>query len=178
MTESHGNSTSNTSTSDSNSSSGSRDASASSTASSTGNKGDRYSDTPQGAVPMTDVSGNAYLTNVRLIDDTTSGSSADTSAENTLNVSESTGTNATVQADTSTQTGAKNETNEYSENNSSNSTASVGEQSYNTDTYIEHVFGKMATTPYSELLNKFRETFLNIDMLVIEEFNELFLQLW
>ena len=178
VTESHGNSTSNTSTTDSNSSSGSRDTSATSTASSTGNKGDRYSDTPQGAVPMTDVSGNAYLTNVRLIDDTTSGSSADTSAESTQSVSESAGTNATVQADTSTQTGAKNETNAYSENNSSNSNASIGEQSYNTDTYIEHVFGKTAATPYSELLNKFRETFLNIDMLVIEEFNELFLQLW
>ena len=31
---------------------------------------------------------------------------------------------------------------------------------------------------YAELLNKFRETFLNIDMMVIEEFDELFLRLW
>ena len=31
---------------------------------------------------------------------------------------------------------------------------------------------------FSTILNKFRETFLNIDMKVIEEFSDLFFGLW
>jgi hypothetical protein len=46
------------------------------------------------------------------------------------------------------------------------------------ESYIESVKGKQGTTSYSELLLKFRETFLNIDMLVIGELNELFFNLW
>ena len=78
----------------------------------------------------------------------------------------------------------KNENNVYednesvSSNSSVNSTNSVSEYTTNMDNYLEHIVGKMSAIPYSDLLQKYRETFLNIDMMVIEEFDELFLGLW
>lgn len=175
---------------DSSTAQGSKNTTADSTASSSGDKGDRYSDTPQGTIANTDITGDAYLTNVRLLNESTSGTSHDATTENDLNtavtnsvkhdnttdrnteVKNNIGTNNTSE----TAEAAKSSTS--SESDISNATNQINEVSSNTDTYIEHVFGKMATTPYSDLLQKFRETFLNIDMLVIDEFSELFLQLW
>ena len=138
------------------------------TYSGTDSKTDRYSDTPQGTIANADLEGNAYLTNVRLIGENNSGSNG----ENII--------------DNNTETRNLTDTTVYGSGNNIVGSSSVddsthNENSYidhNTNNYIEHVFGKMSTTPYSELLNKFRETFLNIDMMVIEEFDELFLRLW
>ena len=47
-----------------------------------------------------------------------------------------------------------------------------------TDEYVDSVRGKNNGESYSKLLSDFRETFLNIDMMVIEECNDLFFQLW
>lgn len=47
-----------------------------------------------------------------------------------------------------------------------------------TEDYIENVVGKQGSESFSVLLNKYRETFLNIDMQVIEEFEDLFFGLW
>lgn len=44
--------------------------------------------------------------------------------------------------------------------------------------YIEHVKGKSPGVSFSKFLNEFRETFLNIDMMIIEELNPLFFNLW
>lgn len=137
-----------------------RDIDNSGTASSTGNKTDRYSDTPQGTINNADLDGNAYLTNVRLIGDSTSGESHD------------------VTSDDNIETRNVTDTTTYGSNVANSGTAVNNEVVNNTDSYIEHVFGKMSTTPMSELLLKFRETFLNIDLMIIDEFSELFLQLW
>ena len=51
-------------------------------------------------------------------------------------------------------------------------------QKNTTEEYLEHVHGKQGSTPYSELLQKYRETFLNIDMQVIDELEPLFMGLW
>lgn len=48
----------------------------------------------------------------------------------------------------------------------------------NTDRYIETVRGKQGTENYSSLLKKFRETFLNIDMMIIEDCSDCFFTLW
>jgi len=47
-----------------------------------------------------------------------------------------------------------------------------------TENYLETIVGKQGTESYSSLLSKYRETFLNIDMQVINEFNDLFFGLW
>lgn len=46
---------------------------------------------------------------------------------------------------------------------------------HNINEYFEHVYGKMGTADYSGLLIKFRETFLNIDMMIIDELRPLFM---
>ena len=47
-----------------------------------------------------------------------------------------------------------------------------------TEDYLESVQGKQGSGSYSELLLKYRSTFLNIDQMVIEEFSDLFMLLW
>lgn len=47
-----------------------------------------------------------------------------------------------------------------------------------TEDYLESVQGKQGSSSYSELLLKYRSTFLNIDQMVIEEFSDLFMLLW
>ena len=47
-----------------------------------------------------------------------------------------------------------------------------------TEQYLERVAGKMNSISYSELLQKYRDTFINIDMLVIKEFEDCFMGLW
>lgn len=44
--------------------------------------------------------------------------------------------------------------------------------------WLEHITGKMNTISYSELLEKYRKTFLNIDLMFIKEFDDLFMRLW
>ena len=134
----------------------------------TDSKTDRYSDTPQGTISNTDLEGNSYLTNVRMIGDTTHSTTADDNTE-TRNLA---GTTNNTENITHSLTDNFTESNTISETNTTGTTTS------STDAYIEAIAGKMNTTPYSELLSKYREPFLNIDMMVIEEFDELFLGLW
>lgn len=119
-------------------------------------KRDLYSDTPQG-----DISGlenENYLTNARKITNNVNG----TGQEQT-NTTENSGTDYNETEDT---TGKIDGTRS---NTGSSST---------TEDYIETLVGKQGTESFSSLLNKFRETFINIDMQVIEEFSDLFFGLW
>lgn len=59
-----------------------------------------------------------------------------------------------------------------------NRTGTGTENINSTDKYIETVRGKQGTENYSSLLKKFRETFLNIDMMIIEDCSDCFFTLW
>lgn len=48
----------------------------------------------------------------------------------------------------------------------------------NLDSFTERVFGKRGGITYSKMLMELRESFLNIDMLVIEKLGDLFFGLW
>lgn len=48
----------------------------------------------------------------------------------------------------------------------------------NTDEYINHAVGKISDITKSKMLLEFRETFINIDEMIIEELNELFFMLY
>lgn len=67
--------------------------------------------------------------------------------------------------------------NEKSSFDSSNANTFSGNAT-NLDTYIEHVIGKASRVSYSQKLQEFRETFLNIDMMVINDLRTLFFNLW
>lgn len=60
----------------------------------------------------------------------------------------------------------------YSDSENSNSTMN------STENYVESIAGKMGTASYSKMLNEYRSTLLNIDAMVIDEFSDLFMQLW
>lgn len=68
-----------------------------------------------------------------------------------------------------------------SNNNTTNTANSNGKSSNDVDStedFLEKVKGKQGTNSYSKLLEEYRETFLNIDLKVINEFNDLFMNLW
>lgn len=116
---------------------------------------DYYSDTPQGG--LNGISNNTYLTNARHVTDDGTGST-----------STSQGTNQNV----STNTKEKNGNNTKSGSNNSN------EVIKNVEDYLHHVVGKNGGKSYSILLEEYRKTFLNIDMMIINDLSDLFLNLW
>ena len=139
----------------------------------TGNiKKDAYSDTPQGS--LTNVDNNAYLTNYRRIneDDTFVGNDDTVTNDDT-----STSNSSSYREDIDN---SRNDTKSFSKNNLTQETN--GKQNVNnlttTENYIESVVGNNGSYNFSRLLQDFRDTFLNIDMLVIGEFKGLFMGLW
>lgn len=127
-------------------------------------KRDLYSDTPQGAI--TGLENENYLTNARKITDNVNGS-----GNEQTNTTEKTGTNYKENESTN---GSTNGTTNGSLDGTTTNTGSTN----TTEDYLETIVGKQGTESFSSLLNKFRETFLNIDMQVIEEFSDLFFNLW
>lgn len=121
-----------------------------------GTSKDLYSDTPQGA--LTRVDNETYLTNARKV--TESGNSQ-TDVDETI-----------TDAGTSEVKGVNSQTVNSSLNNTN---AKSGEKG---DTFSEDVRGKMGGESYSKMLIEYRDTFINIDMLVIDEFKDLFFGLW
>lgn len=77
-------------------------------------------------------------------------------------------------------TSARKNTSEQSSNSSvtSKSGTDYTESVNSTEDYTEKVAGKIGSSSYSKMLTEFRETMLNIDMKIINEFEELFFGLW
>lgn len=130
------------------------------------NRKNMYSDTPQGSI--TDLQAGKYLTNATIDNDTITfaGASNDTTTqirENTNNsVVESSGNvDGTSESDFSSKM-----------DGFSNTTLS------NTEDYLEHVIGSNGGESFSKRLNDYRSTFINIDMMVINELEDLFFGLW
>lgn len=121
---------------------------------------DLYSDTPQGS--LQNVENETYLTNARKVSNDSNGTDNITSNDtfNSNSVDKTTNTNTSNDV----FTGKRDST----ENESVNST----------EDYTESIIGKRGSGSFSNLLNEFRKTFLNIDMMVIDEFEEMFFQLW
>lgn len=143
-------------------------------------KRDLYSDTPQGGI--TGLENENYLTNARKITN-----NINNTVNEQTNTTEKSGTDYTENENTNsstngTTTGSLDETNNSSldgtTDNSLDGTTSSSGSSNTTEDYLETIIGKQGTESFSSLLNKFRETFLNIDMQVINEFNDLFFGLW
>ena len=119
-----------------------------------------YSDTPQGA--LTGIETETYLTNARKITNTDSSTSESTNSGN----GEYKDTGNVKYTDTSERANTKN--------GSNSNTGTVN----NTEEYLESVSGKQGSGSYSGMLKEYRDTFLNIDRMVIDEFDDLFFGLW
>lgn len=120
---------------------------------------DKYSDTPQGA--LTDLENDAYLTNARKV----------------------TRENDTVSKGQESNVGIKENNQKGTENSSNVGINEIKDKANNsnifsnTEEYLETVQGRRGKDA-SEMLMKYRQTFLNIDMQVIDELEELFMHLW
>lgn len=131
-----------------------------------GNATNMYSDTPQGAI--TDLQAGKYLTNATV--DSATNTSAGASHDSTSQTSENTRNNET---NTDVSTDSSND-GEYSSNMDGYSNTTLS----NTEDYLERIIGSNGGESFSKRLNDYRATFINIDMMVINELEELFFGLW
>lgn len=115
-----------------------------------------YSDTPQGAI--SNVIDGTYLTNA------------------TYNVVGNTGSDNTSNSGSIDSDGSSKRKNEKDGSRSGSKTSNSNLT--DTERYLESVRGKMSSKSYSTLLMEYRETFINIDMMLIEELSDLFFGLW
>ena len=142
------------------SSKGTNNGSASNTSKNNTNHLDKYSDTPQGSV--SDLTNGTYLTNAREItDNELSNTDSKSSNDSQLNENE-----------------VRKNNRESKRTVNRNLTGEKKESLKNTEQYLETVKGKQGSESYSKLLQEYRETFINIDMLVIGELSDLFMNIW
>lgn len=80
----------------------------------------------------------------------------------------------------STATGKSTTTNDGNTTTDSTSDTNVtdNENANTTENYLETVIGKSEGGSFSEYLQEYRDTFLNIDMMIIEELSELFMNIY
>lgn len=128
----------------------------------TANRTDAFSDTPQGT--LSNVDNLTYLTNYRKI------------GENN-NVTDTGEQTTTGNADVTTHDETNSNTNTNTQTETDSTETESGETT-NSGNYTKTIKGKNTGTSYSELITAYRETFLNIDMMIIEELEELFLQIY
>lgn len=161
---------------------------ASATSKDTKNSKDRYSDTPQGGI--TGLENNTYLTNARIVDGTDESVTDTETGTSEIRDGRSNGSeNKSGQVD-----GAVNEVVANEKKNEGSTKEDVTESNIKngnmygnrkndgnvntTESYLERVHGKRGGISYSRMLMEYRETFLNIDRMVINELNDLFFGLW
>ena len=124
------------------------------------------SDTPQGFLSINSIENETYA------------SAAEMGNAESINNSKATSNNAEngitdqTTADETKATG-NSKSNATTETDTANKTTSN-----DFENYISHVIGKSEGETYSEMLMKFRETFLNIDMMVIDELKTCFMMIY
>ena len=148
------------------------------------NNKDRFSDTPQGS--LTGLENNTYLTNARLVDDTTTtnGSNNDknsttTSGTDTVNGTAVNTTNETVQNTTTiTNDVTNNSENKTTFTNTLASNANVENTETNKETFTQNVKGKSGSNSYMQMIAEYRKNIININKSIIDELSDLFILLW
>ena len=117
---------------------------------------DLHSDTPQGSISKIKDSDNMYLTDAKnMTKDGTVTSDSETSNKGAVD----TVVDSTIN---------RNLDGSFKENSIMNTT----------ENYLETVKGKRGGQSYMELLIKYRKTFINIDMMILEDLSDLFMNLW
>lgn len=126
------------------------------------------SDTPQGA--LDDLRDLRYMTKGEVVDGGVTGNNNGTNTASSSNVLN--GTNNATDNSAETLSIENNVT-------QNNDVTTVSDASITSvEDYIESVSGKRGGASYSALLNEYRTTLLNIDMMVINELNDLFFTIY
>ena len=150
------------------------------------------------------VFGNGYLTTVTIVDDETktndknkAESLSDDTSEGTVNQSIERSDNTTNKTDRSLsgsddrsdneRSSTKNYTSNVHDSNENEKVVGSGSHSndvtgktttMNTEDFIQRVTGKRGGLTYSKMLDEFRKTFLNIDRMILNDLESLFMGLW
>lgn len=142
------------------------------------NSQDLHSDTPQGSIQNINESG--YLTDAHI---TTNTNNSTVSTDTSVTTNGRT-TNQDVNDATNTITEKKNETNSARNSNlqvessNMNNANEYTENNVGIKEYVEHITGKNSSASYSHLITEYRETLLNIDMEIIMELSDLFMNIY
>lgn len=129
------------------------------------------SDTPQGFLSINSINNNTYASNAAI---------SEGEHVKEYETTDGTGT-TTAHSETESKTESKTESETESEtdtNNKNIGTSKNNGKTNNLENYVSHVLGKSEGETYSEMLIKFRETFLNIDLMVIDELKTCFMMIY
>lgn len=131
------------------------------------------SDAPQGMLSIGNIKGNTYASKANMLDGTQRVVYDENGVPYTVTTN---GTN--TDTGTTTTTG-KTETNGQFQNEKNGEGKSGTNTQQKQDEWINrHFYGKSEGVSYSEMLLKYRETFLNIDMLIINELETCFMMIY
>lgn len=124
------------------------------------------SDTPQGFLSINSIENETYA------------SAAEMGNAESINNSKATSNNA-ENGITDQTTADKTKATGNSKSNATTETDTANKTTSNDfENYVSHVIGKSEGETYSEMLMKFRETFLNIDMMIIDELKTCFMMIY
>lgn len=126
------------------------------TSESSGKNTYRMSDTPQGS--LQNIENNTYLSEARITDDSTNATQGVVSSDN----------QDTISNVTSNTTGTS----------SGNVDRNTKQNVDATEKYLERVTGKQGSGSFSEMVMKYRDSLINVDLMFIEEFADLFMGIW
>lgn len=144
------------------------------------------SDTPQGS--LSDVKAGKYMTNASIGTSTGSTSGNDKNDTNSNNTVSNTGTVSNAGTDTVTDNRTLTKTgtvkNTSTDNTTSDSTLTKTGTVVNdgsdsrTDAHTETVSGYDGSDIQGELLAKYSKSIINIDMMIISDLSDMFMQIW
>lgn len=138
----------------------------------TTNKSKRVSsDTPQGFLSINSIDSETYASAAEMANGETVNEFTVNDTKATSNNSESGTTEQTNVAETKAK--GNTTSNATTETDTANKTTSN-----DFENYVSHVIGKSEGETYSEMLLKFRDTFLNIDMMIIDELKTCFMMIY
>ena len=138
----------------------------------TTNKSKRVSsDTPQGFLSINSIDNETYASAAEMANGETVNEFTVNDTKATSNNSESGTTDQTNIAETKAK--GNTTSNATTETDTANKTTSN-----DFENYVSHVIGKSEGETYSEMLLKFRDTFLNIDMMIIDELKTCFMMIY
>lgn len=154
----------------------------------------KYSDTPQGTISRLDD--DTYLTNATKVTNDDESTTTNTGTQSTANTGTKTtaddGTRTITDSGTSnlfesgTETFSKNTRQTYTRDGNiidSRGGQDVDTKELNTTVdfvkdYLEHVKGKMGGDSYAKMFKEYVDALINIDLMIIDELSDLFMNLW
>lgn len=137
-----------------------------------------FSDTPQGGIKNISSTNLNYLTNAtKTTTDGTTKTTNNGNVKTTSDQTENVDLNSSV-TDNNNETFKRKSTIDNNSENTTTENSTANDTITTTEDYLEHVRGKQGTTSYSKMLSEYRQTFLNIDKLVLDELQDLFFGLW